>query len=230
MRFLPFLIVAIAVWLLIATPAAERIFGLDHGSFSRVAIGGAVLLWMLLGATRRLGGARASAVVGGALTWMALLIGLVGVYAYRNEFADFAERVMAELAPGEPQVGAGGEVIVNRRLGGEFVVVAYVNGARVPLLFDTGASSVVLTAEDARRAGINPVGLEYDVSVTTANGVTAAAAVRLRSIAVGPIAVAGVRALVAQPGAMSESLLGMTFLEKLKSYAVERGRLVLKGG
>ena len=35
------------------------------------------------------------------------------------------------------------------------------------------------------------------------------------------------RALVARPGALDENLLGMSFLGRLKSYAVERGRLVL---
>ena len=44
-----------------------------------------------------------------------------------------------------------------------------------------------------------------------------------------PIVVRGVRALVARPGALNESLLGMSFLEKLKSYSVEGGRLVLRG-
>ena len=44
-------------------------------------------------------------------------------------------------------MGRGGEVIVNRRLNGEFMVVARVNGARVTFLFDTGASAVVLTAD-----------------------------------------------------------------------------------
>jgi len=87
----------------------------------------------------------------------------------------------------------------------------------------------VLTAEDARRAGINPVGLDYSVEVSTANGSAAAAEVRLASVSVGTIIVKNVRALVAKPGALSQSLLGMTFLEKLKSYGVERGKLVLKG-
>ena len=53
------------------------------------------------------------------------------------------------------------------------------------------------------------------------------AEVRLNEIAVGPIVMRRVPALVAKPGALSESLLGMSFLERLKSYAVERGKLIL---
>jgi aspartyl protease family protein len=129
--------------------------------------------------------------------------------------------------PSEPQVGEGGEVIVARRLNGEFAVAGKVNGAPVTFLFDTGASVVVLTAADARRAGIDTSGLSFDVPVTTANGAAMAAEVRLDSIAVGPIVMRNVSALVARPSALEESLLGMSFLERLKSYSVERGRLIL---
>ena len=55
-----------------------------------------------------------------------------------------------------------------------------------------------------------------------------AATTHLDKISVGPIVIRNVRALVAKPGALSESLLGMSFLERLQSYSVERGRLVLK--
>ena len=52
-----------------------------------------------------------------------LLIALTGVYAYRFEVSDIAGRIAGELFPSEPQVGRGGEVIVNRRLNGEFMIV-----------------------------------------------------------------------------------------------------------
>ena len=116
-------------------------------------------------------------------------------------------------------------MIVNRPASGEFAIAARVNGARVTFLFDTGASAVVLTASDARRAGVNAAGLAFDVPVTTANGPALAAEVRLDEIAVGPIVMRNVRALVARPGALEESLLGMSFLERLHGYAVERDRL-----
>jgi aspartyl protease family protein len=118
-------------------------------------------------------------------------------------------------------------VIVNRRLSGEFAIAGRVNGARVTFLFDTGASAVVLTADDARRAGVDASRLAFDVPVATANGAAMAAEVRLDQIAVGPIVMRNVSALVARHGALDESLLGMSFLERLKSYTVERDRLVL---
>jgi aspartyl protease family protein len=157
-----------------------------------------------------------------------LMVGLTGVYAYRYELSDVAERVMGELVPGEPQVGRGGEVIIKRRLGGEFVAPMKVNDITVPMIFDTGASAVVLRAEDAAKVGIDAAGLDFDVSVVTANGSAMAAPTRIDRVAIGPITIRNVRALVARPGALAESLLGMSFLERLDSYSVERGRLVLK--
>ena len=136
---------------------------------------------------------------------------------------------MGELFPGEPQIGAGGEVIVNRRLGGEFVVPVAIGATRVAMLFDTGASTVVLRAEDAAKVGVDARALKYDVDVVTANGAASAAEVVLDRVAVGPIVARNVAALVARKGALGESLLGMSFLERLQSYSVERGRLVLKG-
>ena len=94
-------------------------------------------------------------------------------------------------------------------------------------LFDTGASAVVLTAEDARRAGVETSRLVFDVPVATANGAAMAAETRLDQIAVGPIVMRNVPAMVARRGALDGSLLGMSFLERLKSYTVEHDRLIL---
>ena len=82
--------------------------------------------------------------------------------------------------------------------------------------------SVLGLCRALRRAGA-----QVDVVTTTANGSALAAEIRLDSIEVGPIVMRNVRALVARPGALEQSLLGMSFLERLKSYTVERGRLIL---
>ena len=226
---LPLALLAAALIALFVVPEGTPIVGLDHGSFARAAFGVAFLAWLLPAWMRRAGPGMLARVLGGAAIWTAIVIGLTGVYAYRFEMSDAADRIMAELFPGEPQIGQGGEVIVTRRLGGEFVIPAKVNGARVAFLFDTGASSVVLRAEDAKRIGLDAGALDFNVGVVTANGSAMAAPTRIDEIAIGPIVMRNVRALVARPGALSESLIGMSYLERLQSYGVERGRLILKG-
>jgi aspartyl protease family protein len=212
---------------LLMTPPQATLLGLDHQRFASAAIGVALVLWLVLSGLRSARPSDIARLATAAMTWAALLIALTGVYAYRFEASDIVERITGEFFPSEPQVGRGGEVIVNRRLSGEFAIAGRVNGARVTFLFDTGASAVVLTADDARRAGVEASRLVFDVPVATANGAAMAAETRLDQIAVGPIVMRNVPALVARRGALDESLLGMSFLERLKSYTVERDRLVL---
>jgi aspartyl protease family protein len=231
MRFLlPIGILAAAAAALLAVPPEQPILGLDHGSFTKAALAAAVVAWLFgSAASRRLRAGDFARAFGGALTWAALIVGLTGVYAYRYEFSDVANRVLAELSPGDFTIGQGGEVIVPRRLGGQFVLAAEVNGVPTTFLFDTGASTVVLRAEDARKMGVHVSGLDFDVGVTTANGSTLAAETVLDQLSVGLIVIRNVHALIARPGSLNENLLGMSFLDRLQSYSVERGRLVLKG-
>jgi aspartyl protease family protein len=124
--------------------------------------------------------------------------------------------------------GAGHSVRLRRRPDGHFVVRAQVNGTSVPMLIDTGATTIVLRPADARQAGLDVDRLSYSVPVQTANGMAYAAAVRLRQVTVGPIVIDGVDALVARPGALKESLLGMNFLRRLKSYEFSGDYLTLR--
>ena len=228
MRFIaPVAVLAVAAAALLMAPPHATLLGLDHRRFGSAAIGAAILLWLALSRLRSARPSDIARMVTSAAIWAALLVALTGVYAYRFEAAEIVGRIAGEFLPSEPQVGRGGEVIVNRRLSGEFAIAGRVNGARVTFLFDTGASAVVLTAADARRAGVDASGLTFDAPVATANGAAMAAEVRLDRIAIGPIVMRNVAALVARPGALDESLLGMSFLERLKSYTVERDRLIL---
>ncbi len=226
---IPLALLGVALIVLLAVPEGTPLLGLDHASFARAAFAVAFVVWLALAGARRAGAAGLARVLSGAAAWAAIILGLTGAYAYRFEAAEFAQRLMGELFPGEPQIGAGGEVIVNRRLGGEFVVPATIAETRIAMLFDTGASTVVLRAEDAAKVGIDARALKFDVDVVTANGSASAAEVVLDRVAVGPIVARNVAALVARKGALGQSLLGMSFLERLQSYSVERGRLILKG-
>ena len=225
---IPVALLAAALVALFTVPEGTPLLGLDHASFGRAAFAAAFVLWLALVGARRAGPVGLARVLSAATVWAAIIVGLTGAYAYRFEAADLAQRLMGELFPGEPQIGPIGEVIIRRRLGGEFVLPATIQGKRVAMLFDTGASTVVLRAEDAAWVGLDTRSLVFNVDVVTANGAASAAEIVLDKVAVGPIVVRNVRALVARKGALGESLLGMSFLERLDSYSVEHGKLVLK--
>ncbi len=113
-----------------------------------------------------------------AVLWVALALVLVVGYTYRFELRDVADRVMAELVPGHV-IMRGRTVEVARTVNGDFDVSAQINGARVAMVLDTGASSVVLTRDDAKAAGLPLEVLAYNVAIDTANGRTRAAPVTL---------------------------------------------------
>ena len=114
-------------------------------------------------------------------------------------------------------------------MAGDFAITAQINGARVAMVLDTGASSVVLTRDDAKAAGLPLEVLNYTVNIDTANGRARAAPVTLDRIAIGGLVERSVEALVAQPGQLKMSLLGMSFLNRLQSWQVSGDRLVLQG-
>ena len=163
-----------------------------------------------------------------ALLWVVVGLVLVIGYTYRFEFGDIADRVLAELIPGHV-ISHGRTVEVARSGGGDFAINAQINGARIAMVLDTGASSVVLTADDAKAAGLPLDLLNYTVGIDTANGRTRAAPVTLDRIAVGGLEERSVDALVVQPGQLKTSLLGMSFLNRLQSWQVNGDRLILKG-
>ncbi len=99
-----------------------------------------------------------------AVTWLALGLGLVTLYAYKNELAPIAARVVGELLPGtamtvEESAGGLTEVKIRKRLNGHFTANVDVNGKSISMIVDTGASSIVATPEDAKRVGIDIDGM-----------------------------------------------------------------------
>lgn len=122
----------------------------------------------------------------------------------------------------------GGTAVLEQGANGHYFAKVESRGVTLNMLVDTGASVVALKAEDARALGFYPAQHEYTVRIMTANGEGRAAPVKLDMVRIGGLMVYDVPAIIAQPGAQSVSLLGMSFLKKLSSYSAERGRLVLR--
>ncbi len=172
---------------------------------------------------------RLSQALEAALFWVAVGLVLALGYTYRMELRQVGDRLLAELVPGRTASLGVRTVEFVRGRSGDFQVGTMVNGARVNMVLDTGASSVVLTQAAAKAAGLPLEVLSYDVNVDTANGRTRAAAVTLDRVAVGNVIERSVPALVAQPGQLRTSLLGMSFLNRLESWEVRGDKLVMRG-
>jgi aspartyl protease family protein len=234
LKWLALIVVLVGALVALLWGEGETIAGLEASTFIPLIALGALLVFIGSMAATSYRGRLGHAVKDLAI-WIAIALALVVAYSFRSEFTTVAQRVAGELLPpGESVVvesRGGGEhaVRLRRRSDGHFVVKANVNGTTVSMLVDTGASTIVLRPGDARRIGLDVDRLSYTVPVQTANGMAFAAAVRLRQVAIGQIAVDGVDALVARPGALRESLLGMSFLRRLRSYEFSGDFLTLRG-
>jgi aspartyl protease family protein len=218
---------AIAAGIAVTHHGESTVGLLPTGNFVMLAYYGA-LLGLVGSAVLVMFRGRAKQALSATLAWIAIALVLLVGYSYRFELRNVADRVLAELIPGYV-IGHGRSVEVARAANGDFDVSAQINGAPVAMVLDTGASSVVLTREDAKAAGLPLEVLSYTANIDTANGRTRAAPVKLDRIAVGGLVERSVDALVAQPGQLRTSLLGMSFLNRLQSWEVRGDRLVLHG-
>jgi len=112
--------------------------------------------------------------------------------------------------------------------GGQYHADVEIEGRTVPMLVDTGATLISLTAADAQRLGLSPAPADYTANVLTANGQAKAAPVTLREVRVGNLLVRNVAALVLPQGITGTSLLGMSFLQRLGGFEIASGNLVLR--
>jgi aspartyl protease family protein len=111
---------------------------------------------------------------------------------------------------------------------GHFQTSGRIDGQRVEFMVDTGASVVALNEKSAARFGLRPSPGDYKASVNTANGVIKAAPTRIAMIEIGELTVRDVDAMVLPDEALSENLLGLSFLSKLKRFEYADGKMVLE--
>lgn len=138
-----------------------------------------------------------------------------------------ATALMVTLRQPPPPVAVGQAAAISKASDGHYWADADVNGARVRLLVDTGATAVALTLDDARRLGFDPAELDYRQKVMTASGEARAAVVQLAAVSVAGAKVTNVEAMVIESG-LDTSLLGMSYLGRLSKFEATRTTMILR--
>ena len=160
-----------------------------------------------------------------------LFLALGGFFAQYAEKAATAPKTAqtptAMVATPAPSPG-GRTVTIPRDKRGHFQVNARVDGRQVDFMVDTGASVIALTATSAARLGIRPNARDFTAQVKTANGMARAARTELNRVEIDGVVVRNVAALVMPDEALSENLLGLSFLSKLRRFEYANGKLVLE--
>jgi aspartyl protease family protein len=223
-------VLGIGLALLVFNHDSGTTLGLDNNDFGRIIYLLPIALVLSAGiwASRR----TVSETLRNLLIWLVIILALATVYLYRNDAMDVGNRLLAGLIPGRAFVvttsEGGQEIILHKLLNGHFEADVTVNGQKIEMLVDTGASMVALSQEDAKRVGLIPENLTYSMTVMTANGRARAAPVELGDVSIGPISRRDVAATVAEEGKLDQSLLGMSFLETLGSMQMQTDELRLR--
>jgi aspartyl protease family protein len=161
------------------------------------------------------------------LIWIGIAGVLVLGYAWRDPLLEAGRHLRGQLLPGYPVASGPRELTLSEDNGGGYHVIGSVNGVAVRFLIDTGASDIVLTGADARAAGIDLETLDYSRAVATANGIASSASTMVKELKVGNIVLTDVRVSVQRDG-LSVSLLGMSFLGRLKSFGFDQHKMILR--
>jgi aspartyl protease family protein len=158
--------------------------------------------------------------------WAGIFLILMVGYSYRHEMSAIKEKVFAELVPSKGYQKTMDSISFPVSSDGHFYIIAEVNGTPVTFLADTGASHIVLSPADAEKIGIEKTELYFDRFYETANGMVRGSSIRIADFRIGEIYLKEIGASVNE-AEMRNSLLGMTFFKRLKSYEVKDNVLTL---
>lgn len=198
----------------------------DLASLVYLGLIGAVVGAAVFGGHRNIG-----EMIRNLMIWVVLFLGLATGWLYQDQAMDMVLRVAGGLAPGKPVTVSdenGPAVLIRKSLNGHFEAAGAVNGEPVSFLIDTGATAIALSHADALRVGFSEGDLSYTLVINTANGRARAAPVRLDRVTVGTVERNGLRAMVAEPGRLDQSLLGMNFISSLTAFEMRRDEVILR--
>jgi aspartyl protease family protein len=117
------------------------------------------------------------------------------------------------IGPAAAGPGGGGQVVLSAGAGGHFWAEGAINGVAIRFLVDTGATTIALSSDEARRLGVNYTG-GARVQVRTANATLTGYRVSLDAVRVGEITLNNVEGIVLEGRYPEEALLGMSFLNR----------------
>jgi aspartyl protease family protein len=163
----------------------------------------------------------------------AIMVGLgTSMARMANDMTSTPASAMIASQQGQPvqtvAQASGRTLSISRDVRGHFATDGRIEGQRIGFMIDTGASLVALNETSAARFGLRPSRSDYRITVSTANGTIKAARTHLSAIELGGLVVRDVEAMVLPDEALSENLLGLSFLSRLKRFEYADGRLVLE--
>ena len=154
-----------------------------------------------------------------ALIWLLIFLAAVIIFGFK-------EQLQRQLFPSQGGMISDSTISIARARDGHFYADMLANGVRVQFVIDTGATDIVLSTQDARKAGVLLDELRYLGSAMTANGEVRTAKTILQTLAFSGILDRDVRVFVSE-GQMDISLLGMAYLRRFERIEIIDDTLLL---
>lgn len=158
--------------------------------------------------------------------WICIFIIFLTGYSYRHELSGIKDKILVEIIPSKGIQKTIDSISFPVSSDGHFYIRARVNGVPIAFLADTGASHIVLSPADAEKLGIRTDELRFDQFYETANGTVRGSSIQIDHLKIGEIHLKEIGVSINEAD-MRNSLLGMTFFKRLKSYEVKNDVLTL---
>ncbi|MBU6339418.1 MAG: TIGR02281 family clan AA aspartic protease [Rickettsiales bacterium] len=161
--------------------------------------------------------------------WCAIAFVVIAFYSFRYDFSDLKNRIIGEINPSQARLNDNGQIVINMSEDGHFYINLKINQKTIRFMVDTGASDVMLNANDAENIGIDVNRLTFNRPYQTANGISFGASIILEEIEIAGVRFINIPASVSNAN-MGVSLLGMSFLKRCKKYEFYQDKLILTFG
>jgi aspartyl protease family protein len=159
-----------------------------------------------------------------AIYWLLIAISLIFLYSFKGEFTSVKNRFISALIPSRA-IDNNGLLTIKQSSNNHFMIDVLVNDKPIVFMVDTGATSVVLSLDDAKNAGIDISKLNFYREVFTANGTVKVADAKV-DIKIGGFELQNFSVLV-NPSDATDSLLGMSLLNKFESISFKDDTMML---
>ncbi len=162
-----------------------------------------------------------------ALAWIAIFAAMFVIFSYRFELLSVWERMKSEFSGTAGQSYVGEAIAIKRQDDGHYWVRTQVNGNDVDFMIDSGATTSAINRTTATETGIAVDDGGYPIFIETANGRVKAYRGVVQSFQLGPLKLTDHKVVVSDNFG-DTNVLGMNFLESMKSWKVEDNVMTLQ--
>lgn len=162
-----------------------------------------------------------------ALAWVAIFAALFVVFSFRFELVAVWERVKSDFDGTAGQSVYGESIELKRLDDGHYWLQVEINGNPVKFMIDTGATTTAVNLKTALEADIEVDNSGFPVMINTANGTVQAKRGKAKSLQIGPLTIEDHNVVVSESFG-DTNVLGMNFLDSLKSWKVQNNIMTLQ--